>query len=312
MISPDNAAQVQMLSQADASKLLGLQFVPGLDRVALGLPGQLWLYDPQGLVQTDVLRLADSDVSWIGPAFLYSPDGSLLALSSGNCPSDTEHCTVKVQRTADHVQIFELDVDVLSAAAISDDDRWLVLGGGEAITIWSLADSQPVVSLPGSMYMDRFSLSPDGSLLAGFVYMSEKVTVWRLPTGEPAYRLQPEAYAGAFYPNSAAFSPDGKTLAVGANGLIGLWQAADGRELRFWQPHGVEITALNFSLDGRLLITGDWDGKLVLSDVASGAALNSWQGHTGMIVRAGFAAQGRLLVTWGADGLLRLWGVPPR
>jgi WD40 repeat protein len=71
-----------------------------------------------------------------------------------------------------------------------------------------------------------------------------------------------------------AFSPDGKLLATGTlAGIVRIWQAKTGQELRKWPAHQHEANAVRFSPDGRYLATGSsdktvkvWEVEKVLED----------------------------------------------
>lgn len=291
----------------DVATLGGVMFVPGLDRVAVDIGEQLVLYDPQ--TGADRQALPGGKFPPSNPGFLLSPDGSLVAWRHGECPSESMRCRVEVARLAGGPALLTLEDDALSALAISADNRFLVFGGSQGLAVYSLEDGAQVALLPESLYFDRVAISPDGSRVAGCTYMSEFINIWRLPEGELVYRIDPEQYRGAFFPNNVFFSKDGKTLTAGANGLIGQWQVEDGKELRFWQPHNSEIGAMAFSPDEKLLVSGDLEGNLVISDAVNGVALHTFQGHAGWIWSVGFVGDGRLLVTFGGDGKVRVWGV---
>ncbi len=311
-ILAENASQMLELAHWDYSGLLGAQILPEQDQIFLGLADQMVLYDPQNEAGTQQSPWPPSDTGWSNPGAIFSPDGSLVAYLRGSCPAESIRCQIDVQPANGGPSLFTLETDVLSAFAISRDNRFVVIGGSEGLAVYSLEDGHLITTLPESLFFDRIAIAPDGSRVAGFVYMSEHVDVWSLPEGELAYRLEPPAYRGVFFPNNVAFSPDGQILAVGANGLIGLWQAAGGEELLFWQPHDSEIGSLAFSPDGTLLASSDWNGRVVISAVNSGQVLHTFQGSDTMIWQLGFAAQGALLVTFDSHGVMRLWGIPPQ
>jgi len=85
-----------------------------------------------------------------------------------------------------------------------------------AIRAWQISDGKLIRTFRGNReyvveeMVDSMSISPDGSLLAttdGYA----RVWIWRLSTGELLHRLEG---------NHVAFSPDGKTLAVGKGSYI--------------------------------------------------------------------------------------------
>lgn len=112
-----------------------------------------------------------------------------------------------------------------------------------------------------------------------------------------------------------AYSPDGKHIASGgADGLIRLWDAASGREVRAFRGHPHWISALCFSPDGRLLLScGEWTGRLFFWDVASGKLLRTClsapqEDHAAARVHAfAFAPTGKVVASVDGLGLVHCW-----
>jgi WD40 repeat protein len=106
-----------------------------------------------------------------------------------------------------------------------------------------------------------------------------------------------------------AISPDGKTLAVTADGLQ-LWSTATGRRIGASLPAADAAGPAAFSPDGRLVAAIGSDGKVRLWNVATGqrvgAPMNAGAARTG--TAAAFSPDGRTLAT-AVGGSIRLWDV---
>ncbi len=69
------------------------------------------------------------------------------------------------------------------------------------------------------------------------------------------------ANSGSSSPNSVAFNPDGKTLAVAANdGSVSLWDSVSGNLIRSWYPDFDTVWDVAFSPDGKALVTRGYGG----------------------------------------------------
>jgi WD40 repeat protein len=113
---------------------------------------------------------------------------------------------------------------------------------------------------------------------------------------------------------SVAFSPDGKTLALGNDDdAIVLWDVASRQSLG--QPItglGTSVHELAFSPDGRTLASANWDKTVRLWDVATRQPLGSLVGHTDVVYSVAFSPDGITLASGSGDKTVRLWDVASR
>ncbi len=115
--------------------------------------------------------------------------------------------------------------------------------------------------------------SPDGRMLASLPQSraAEKgeVSIWNVQDGKELHRWThpfPKAM-------SAAFSPDGKRIAIGgARGGMVLRDVESGKEVRRLSPHG-GVHQIAFSPDGKTMATASPHGAIRLWDTATGELL---------------------------------------
>jgi WD40 repeat protein len=156
-----------------------------------------------------------------------------------------------------------------------------------------------------------FAVAADGKRVAA-ACRDRFLRVWSLADGKELLRVPcPGVEVGA-----VALSPDGRLLATGDNGgrrsdwetptgVVRLWDAATGKELRQLKGHGNQLASLAFAPGGKVLASADHNGLVILWDVTGGREVRRLEeGGGGAQVR--FAPDGRLLAV-GGQGRLNLY-----
>jgi WD40 repeat protein len=161
---------------------------------------------------------------------------------------------------------------------------------------------------PTSGDITNIAVSPDGTLLATCANDGSSY-LWNMTTGQLVATItqvsSPES------PHSLAFSPDGKTLAVGSAAGIELRDVATMTTTATinWPGNGA-VSSLAFSPDGKTLAAADLGGNgAYLLDVATGSQI-ARLGTPGMgaYTAVAFSPDGKTLAA-GADSGTVLWDV---
>jgi WD40 repeat protein len=147
-------------------------------------------------------------------------------------------------------------------------------------------------------------VSPDGRRLvvcesiAASCYFADAGTLERVGHGMKL----------GFSPGTAAFSPDGRLVALGNSSDQGfsVLTVPNGRVT--WAKGWVAgVRVIGFSPDGHRLIMASDHGQIATFDVASGRLLaGPVVAQSGPVLSASFAPDGRTILTSGTDGIIRL------
>ena len=129
------------------------------------------------------------------------------------------------------------------------------------------------------------------------------VRLWDVKTGEQKQVFT--RHEGLIF--SVAFSPDGRTLAIGDVSVIRLRDAMTGGQKRVFTGHEGLIFSVAFSPDGRTLASGSSDNTVRLWDVKTSEPKRTLTGHTHYVSSVAFSPDGVTVASGSYDSTVRLW-----
>lgn len=199
----------------------------------------------------------------------------------------------------------------VAAVRFTRDGKTLMTAAWDCtVQLWDTASGRPRKVMEQPAAIPTADLSADGSMVAAGGFDGHL----RLFSAE-GRMLHDLARPGASGPmgsyslQSVAFSPDGATVAAAGVGGVDLWDARQGRRrARLEQPEPASVT---WSPDGRLLVSGDFQGMVRVWDVATKAVVEtrkvpSWR--SGARARSvALSPDGRWLVGGNEEGQVSLW-----
>jgi WD40 repeat protein len=153
----------------------------------------------------------------------------------------------------------------------------------------------------------RIKISPDGKYLASNGD-DHTVKIWSLPDGQLLNTIKMEDVQVPF-----AFSPDGKTLAVGDK-MENFY-----RKITFYTLPGTpmevglhldnHVNDIAYSPDGKLLACACENNAVLLYSLPEDTLVETFEGHQGSANRVAFSPDGSILFSAGEDGQVGLWSV---
>ena len=301
---PDTGTQLHtlqkhMIDPKDRNQTTALAFSPDDKMLACGNEDsnvQLW-----DITTGESLAVFTKHIGEIATV-AFSPDSSTLATASTD--GTVYLWDIKTGNQLP-TQITGHPSGVYTTAFSQDSSILTSIASNIRPTFWDLATLQkPDLNLTskfriegariGNGWSSFYTFSPDGSTLASIHRRKNKddsrhthlLRLTDLHTGKDLKIYDCRLESISSIERKIVFSPDGKTLALGDNGVINLWNLEtdkrmkislmDPKKYRFFyiqRNRPLSISRMVFSPDGKKLVSGTMGGKVQMWDVESGIEL---------------------------------------
>jgi WD40 repeat protein len=234
-------------------------------------------------------------------AVAFSPDGKRILTGS------SEGAVVLWDaETGKEANRFNGHTGLVSAAKFSTDGRRILTGSWDRTAVLWDADTGKEIRRfkKQATFVNSVAFSPDGKrILTG----SEATVLWDAETGEEIKRIE----EGFDFIHAVAFSADGKRIIAGSENTV-VRDADTGKEvMRIKGQITTSITSVEFSPDGKQILTASMDTGAVLSNSDTGEEIKRFnlktEGNGGAITWATFSAEGKRILTGSRDKKLVLW-----
>jgi WD40 repeat protein/serine/threonine protein kinase len=240
----------------------------------------------------------------------FSPDGSEILTGS-------DDGTLRRWATFSGEELSGLSghEDAVTSATFSPDGLLMASGSADTkVKLWDRAYEDGSTTMRGHTdVVHSLDVSPDGLRVVSSAW-NARVHLWDADTLLSLTALDLPLGGAAM----VAFRPDGKQIAAGMissdrdepNPIYFL--DASSHDMLTDLPivasgHSSRITALAYSLDGRLVASASYDGKVCLWNSETGALVQTLQGHNGRVHCLAFQPGGNLLASGGYDETVRIW-----
>jgi WD40 repeat protein len=312
----------------------------GTERLVLADYPQLLAFSPDGTIvaasgrdgtvclwRTDsakeVRRFQTPLVHRTAFALVFSPDGKLIAFASSSqldSPRNQQDQVLYVWDVASGKQVSTLRKisGIATRIAFSPDSKLLAAScipfgrANHSILLLDPANDKEIARLENPGGSELVAFADEGKTLLSIEHNPKQtkpvIHVWDV--AERKEQTQRELNLECAYLD-AAFSPDGKILAVATNPANGicLFDPSTGKELRRTKEKA-ETWRLVFTQNGSLLATSYRDGMIRVFETATGKLQHEFRGHTTNYVHGlAISADGKLLASSvrRQDDAVHLW-----
>lgn len=221
------------------------------------------------------------------------------------------------------LQILRDHESVVTTLAVAEGTQRIISGSEDkSVRIWDAITGQQILVMNGhSDCVYGVAVSEKRGICVSASW-DQTVRVWDTSTGECIRVL--EGHRDRV--SAVAISPNGESLAsCSHDGTVLLWEptnretpsvwkrlvravAGPGRSFRLsLAGHKCEATSVNVSRDGKTVVSGGADGRILCWDANTGQCLRVLEGHTDEVEGLSISLDGRWLLSASHDHTIRFW-----
>jgi WD40 repeat protein/transcriptional regulator with XRE-family HTH domain len=283
------------------------------------------IYRQTNALKTHLFRLLDQfrgreeEAQGYGPANLMT----LLRVLRGDlCRLDLSHLVIRgaylqqikmqdttLAGTLIKESIFTQSFPSIVTVAISPNGQyWAATSRQGDVRVWR--DTGQTLHLAWKPYANPIwglAFSPNGqTLVTGS--MNGQLKLWNMENGTLLWTTRL-----ATNTHGLAFAPNGDMLATcgGTDMLVRIWSLQSDSEIQML-AHPSPLCSVAWSPDGRLIASGDFEGRIHIWNVETRQPILSMQTqerHNKWIPTLAFAPTGNMLASGSGDGTIKLWEV---
>ncbi|MBL9136263.1 MAG: protein kinase [Verrucomicrobiales bacterium] len=194
--------------------------------------------------------------------------------------------------------------NVKIGAVVSRDGRRAALIDSESsMQVWDLPTQQrvgPSLTMPSGVLRAMFGRDADTLAISS---ADGTIRIWRLRGAVPMV----SEFKVSGEPTCLEFSLDGGVLAVSRQGSVTLWNAEEDRMMREFEAYDRQILMMEFSQDGRRLVTTAFDRPLKIWDIALGQMMGQPIEAEGPFSYFQLSPDGAHVATRSHNGVARIW-----
>ncbi|KAH8797306.1 hypothetical protein DL96DRAFT_998032 [Flagelloscypha sp. PMI_526] len=230
----------------------------------------------------------------------FSPDGRRIISGS----SDR---TLRVwdAYSGKQLQIIDGHTDSVESVAFSLDGKHIASGSEDTtVCLWDVDSGEQIFRLEGHKSgVTCVTFSPGGQWIASGS-KDHTIHLWDTSTGKDMGTLDHSFGVQAF-----AFSPDRNiNISASANKVQFWYTKLEGdNQASTLDGHTRSVASINFSPDGKRVVTGSADTTVRIWSVESGWELQKLQGHTDEVRSVLFYPDGKRIVSGSKDGTIQIW-----